>query len=285
MTALLLSLGSAATFGAADFLGGLASRRGSVFVVTLISQAIGLAVILVLMPFLPGEVSRAALAWGLLAGVGGSVGLLAYFHALTLGAMGVSAPITSLVGATVPVTVGLALGERPGAIAAVGIGLGIAATVLVSRQPAERALEGAAGDEDRPDPRRALLVASAAGLLFGLFFVALDQAPDDSGLWPLVGSRITGLLIVGSVVLRRRPARPTGQVTRQAMGSGVLDMVANTLFLLATREGLLVLASVVTGLYPVAVVVLAWLVLRERLGTAQLTGVVMALGGTALIAL
>lgn len=278
MTAVLLSLGSAATFGAADFLGGLATRRSSTLPITVISQAVGLAVLAIGVLVLPGNASGAAIGWGMVAGIGGAGGLIAYFKALSMGAMGVSAPVASLVGAAVPVAFGLGLGERPGVLAAGGIVLGIIATGLVSR-PADAAAV------DLRAQRSALATAAVAGFLFGIFFVALDQAPDDSGLWPLIGARIAGLLMLGVLVAVRRPAWPGRPVLGLATVSGLLDMVANVLFLLATREGLLVLTSVITSLYPVGVVLLAAVVLRERLAPVQAGGVALALGATALIAL
>lgn len=274
--AVALSMGSAISFGVADFLGGLASRRAHVLPVTVLSQAVGLLIVTAAIPFVPGHLSAAAITWGMVAGVGGAMGLIAYFRALSLGAMGLSAPLASLTGAALPVIVGLGLGERPGTTAAIGIVLGIGATVLVSR-PTATAEAGA-------DNRRGLLTALAAGLLFGVFFVALDQTPRDSGLWPLIGARVMGLALLAGLVSARRPSWPRGRVVGIATVSGLLDMAANVLFLLATREGLLVLTAVITGLYPVGVVILAWLVLRERLARTQLAGVALALTATAFIA-
>lgn len=276
--AVFLSLGSAVTFGAADFLGGVASRRAEAVPVALQSQAIGLVLVLAGMTVLPGEFGLPAVGWGMVAGLGGAAGLVLYFRALSMGAMGITAPIASLVGAAVPVTVGLGSGERPALTAGVGIVVGIAATVLVSR-PA-----GEVVDLARSSQRRALLTAATAGLLFGIFFVGLDQAPDQSGLWPLVGARLAGLALLSGFMTVQGPGLRDGGLIGLALVSGTLDMGANVLFLLATREGLLVLTSVVTGLYPVAVVILAWLVLRERLGGVQILGVGMALAATALIA-
>jgi uncharacterized membrane protein len=241
---MLLSLGSAATFGAADFLGGLASRRAAVLHVTLLSQAVGLIVLFGAMPFFPGVLSGPALAWGAVAGVGGAVGLITYFRALSAGAMGVTAPVASLVGAAVPVAVSIGLGERPALTAAIGIVVGIAATVLVSR-PA-----GETDAESRPGVRRGIIMAASAGLLFGVFFVALAQAPEASGLWPLVAARGVGLALLGGAIAMQRPARPDGAAVRIATVSGLLDMTANVLFLLATRQGLLVLTSVITRPVP-----------------------------------
>lgn len=277
--AVLLALGAALSWGIGDFLGGLTSRRADELYVTVLSQLSGLVVLLAAFAWLPGTPSRAALVFGAAAGVGGAMGLAAYFRALAIGPMGVTAPLSALVGAAVPVTVGLVAGERPDPAAAFGIALGLLAVVLVSRP---------AGDDTVPhDParlRRGMLWASVAGLGFGWFFVALDMTPADSGLWPLVAARPAGILALGVLLAQRRPARPGRVAAGVAAASGLLDMLANTLFLLAVRQGLLVLVSVLTSLYPVGVVVLARLVLRERLSRGQLTGIAFALGAAALIA-
>lgn len=293
--AALLALGAAATWGVGDFLGGLTSRRTDEFVVTFLSQLAGLAVLAVLLPLGSASATTAALAWGALAGIGGAGGLVAYFRALAIGPMGVTAPVAALVGAVVPVVAGVALGERPGTIAWVGVAVGLAATALASRpaeevvvHPEEHAeLDVVPTGTDAPDAsdlRRGIVAAAVAGLLFGLFFVALDRAPVDGGLWPLLGARATGLTMVGLLVATRRPPRPDGRATGTALGSGLLDMCANALFLLAVQRGSLVLAGVLTSLYPVGVVLLARVVLGERLGTVQKLGVVFAIAAVVLIA-
>ena len=293
--AALLALGAAATWGVGDFLGGLTSRRTDEFVVTFLSQLAGLAVLAVLLPLGSASASTAALAWGALAGIGGAGGLVAYFRALAIGPMGVTAPVAALVGAAVPVIAGVALGERPGVVAWVGVAVGLAATALASR-PAEEVVvhpeEHVERDIAPPhgavpagsDLRRGIVAAAVAGLLFGLFFVALDRAPVDGGLWPLLGARATGLSMVGLLLVARRPARPDARSSGIALTSGLLDMCANALFLLAVQRGSLVIAGVLTSLYPVGVVLLARVVLGERLGPVQKLGVVFAMLAVVLIA-
>ena len=286
--AALLALAAAATWGVADFLGGLTSRRADERTVAALSQFAGLAVLAVVVPLAGGSASVAALGWGALAGLGGAGGLVLYFRGLAIGPMGVTAPVSALTGAVVPVLAGLALGERPGPVAFLGIVVGVAATVLASR-PAEEAVlhpdqsTGAPADGSRL--RRGIVAAALAGVLFGLFFVALDQTPPDSGLWPLLGARVSGVTMLAVLLLRRRPGRPDRRALVVSLGVGVLDMAANTLFLLAARIGLLVLVSVLTSLYPVVLVLLARLVLQERLGRWQQVGVVLALVAVVLIAL
>lgn len=284
--AALLALGAAATWGVADFLGGLTSRRADEMTVAAMSQVAGLLVLAVLLPLGAADASAPALWWGALAGLGGAGGLVAYFRALAIGPMGVTAPVAALTGAVVPVAAGLALGERPGPLALVGVVVGVAATVLASR-PAEEAIvhpDETATTSARARLRRGVLAAALAGLLFGLFFVALDRAPADAGLWPLLGARASGLVMLGMLLARRRPAVPPRRAAGVALGSGLLDMTANALFLLAVQRGLLVLVSVLTSLYPVVLVLLARVVLGERLGRWQQVGVAMALVAVVLIA-
>lgn len=283
--AALLALGAAATWGVGDFLGALASRRTNELVVTTVSQAAGLLVLAVLLALGSTPATAPALAWGAVAGIGGAGGLAAYFRALAIGPMGVTAPVAALTGAVVPVVAGVLLGERPGTVAWVGVVVGVAATALASR-PAETAV---AHPERHPEQdaaalRRGITAAAVAGLLFGLFFVALDRAPADGGLWPLLGARASGLTMLGLLLAVRRPARPDRGSLRLATVSGLLDMLANSLFLLAVQRGLLVLVSVLTSLYPVGVVLLARIVLGERLGQAQKVGVVLAMLAVVLIA-
>lgn len=282
--AALLAIGAAVTWSVSDFLGGITTRRTHELVVAALSQLAGVVVVLVALPVTGGTPSVPALAWGALAGLGGAGGLVMYFRALAIGPMGVTAPVAALAGAAVPVAVGLSLGERPGALAVTGIVLGLAATVLASRPAEALPLEVAlAADPDRL--RRGLAAAIAAGLLFGLFFVALDRTPDESGLWPLLGARMAALPVLAALLLRRRPAGPDRGAVRVAMLSGALDMAANALFLLAVRQGLLVLVSVLTSLYPVGIVLLARVVLGERLGRVQLAGAGLAMAAVVLITL
>lgn len=279
--AALLALASAVSFGVADFLGGLATRRAAVLPVTTLSQLTGAAMLVVAVPLGGGSVSAQALGWGAAAGLGGAGGLVCYLRALAIGPMGVTAPVAAIVGSALPVAVGiLVAGERPPVLAVVGIVVGVLATTLVSR-PAPDPARLAEADA----LRRGLAWALAAGALFGLFFVGLDAADADSGLWPLVGARASGLTLLGALLVVQRPAAPGGWAGGVALMSGGLDMLANVLFLLATQQGLLVLVAVLTSLYPVVVVLLARQVLGERLGRHQWTGVALAFVAVVLIAL
>jgi drug/metabolite transporter (DMT)-like permease len=277
--AVLLALASAVVYGASDFLGGLASRRASVFGVVAVSQVVGLVALVALLPWLGGPVGFADLGWGATAGLCGAVGLVVFFRALAGGTMSVIAPVTALTAAAVPVLVGVLGGDAIGRWAAVGIALALAAVVLVSAESGLSALRAA-----RP---ASVAPALAAGTAFGFFFVALDRTSADSGLTPLVTARLASLLLV--VVLaavRRRPMRVSRAALPLAALSGIGDMSANALFLLATQQpGQLAITGVLASLYPVSTVVLAQLLLRERLAKTQLTGLGAAVAAVVLITL
>jgi drug/metabolite transporter (DMT)-like permease len=277
--AVVLALSSAVVYGAADFLGGLASRRTSVFGVVAFSQIIGLAALLVLLPWLGGPVDAADLWWGAAAGLAGAAGLVVFFRTLARGVMSVIAPVTAVTAAAVPVLVGLGTGDRIGVWSAVGIALALAAVVLVSAEGGLRALSQA-----RP---ASLLPALVAGSMFGIFFVLLDRTSDESGLTPLVTARLASVaLVVVIALLTRQSLRVTRPALPLVAASGVGDMTANALFLLATQQdGQLAITGVLASLYPVSTVVLAQVVLRERLVGAQIAGLGAAVAAVVLITL
>ena len=277
--AIVLALASAVVYGAADFLGGLASRRTSVFGVVAMSQVVGLVALLALLPWLGGPVGPADLAWGAAAGFAGAAGLMVFFRALAGGVMSVIAPVTAVTAAAVPVLVGLLTGNRIGPWAAAGIALALAAVVLVSA-------EGGLSELRRARPA-SVAPALVAGAAFGLFFVLLDGTSQTSGLTPLVAARVASVALVVVVALAgRRSLRVTQAAFPLVALSGVGDMSANALFLLATQqEGQLAITGVLASLYPVTTVLLAQALLRERLVGAQLAGLGAAVVAVVLITL
>jgi drug/metabolite transporter (DMT)-like permease len=277
--AVVLALASAIVYGAADFLGGLASRKTSVFGVVALSQVVGLLALLALLPWLGGPVDVADLAWGAASGLAGAAGLVVFFRTLARGVMSVIAPVTAVTAAAVPVLVGLLGGDTIGTWAAIGIALALVAVVLVSAEGGLTALRAA-----RPS---ALAPALLAGSMFGLFFVLLDRTSSEAGLTPLVTARLASVTLVVLIALAGRQSL---RVTRPALPlvavSGVGDMTANALFLLATQaDGQLAITGVLASLYPVSTVVLAQVVLRERLVGAQLAGLMSAVAAVVLITL
>lgn len=275
----LLALASAVVYGTSDFLGGLASRKASVFGVVALSQVAGLAALLALLPWLGGPVTVADLAWGIAAGLAGATGLVVFFRTLATGVMSVVAPVTAVTAAAVPVLVGLLEGDRIGVWSAAGIVLALIAVVLVSAEGGLSALRAA-----RP---ASLPPALAAGAAFGVFFVFLDRTGDGSGLTPLVAARLASVCLVVAVAFAgRRPLRVARPALPLVVASGVGDMSANALFLLATQQGgQLAIVGVIASLYPVSTVLLAQVVLRERLVPAQLAGLASAFAAVVLITL
>ncbi len=231
-----------------------------------------------LLPILGGRPTAADLGWGAAAGLAGAAGLVLFYRALATGVMSVVAPVTALTAAAVPVVGGLALGERLPPWATAGIVLALVAVVLVAAEgglPTLRAARSAG-----------LLPALAAGVGFGVFFVLLDRTRPESTLWPLVAARSVSVGMVVLVALAVRASlRVSGRTPVLIVVAGVLDMAANALFLLATQQGQLAITGVLASLYPVSTVLLAQLVLRERLVRAQLAGLATAAVAVVLISL
>lgn len=276
--AVILALGSALTFGVADFLGGMASRRVATWTVVVGSQFFGLVLLVVALPLLPpADVTTTDFAWGAAGGVAGAVGLTQFFRALSDGAMSVVAPVSAVIAGGVPVIAGVLLGERPATLAWFGIALALPAIACISREHA---------DLVERTPRGALVGAVLAGLGFGLFFVMLDRTGDGAGIQPLIAARVTSVTLIGSIGLATRRLAP---VSVRLLGliavSGVLDMLANVMFLYAVREGLLALGSVISAMYPASTVALARVVLHERMQRIQVVGLGLAAVAVALVAL
>ncbi|MER6002198.1 EamA family transporter [Nonomuraea sp. NPDC051941] len=271
----ILATACAVVYGTADFFGGLATRRSQVLSVVVLSQIAGLVLILALLPVLPGTAGAAALSWGLAAGLAGAAGLVLFYRALATGVMSVVAPTTAVTSAALPVVFGLATGERPAFWALVGIALALCSVLLVSQDRST----------DRQGSLASVLTALAAGAGFGGFFILLAMAPDDAGLWPLVGARVSSITTVALLALvTRRALRPGPGSLHIIVAAGVLDMAANVLYLLAQQDGLLSLVAVLVSLYPASTLLLARQVLGERLRAIQVAGVACALGAVALIA-
>lgn len=271
--AVVLALASSLVYGSADFLGGLASKRLPSLLVVGWSQLAGWVLVLILAPLLGGSAGVADLAWGAAAGVTGALALTVFYRALAGGSMSVVAPVTAVCSAAVPVLVGLATGDDVRSTALAGVVLALPAVGLVAterRAPGTaRAGAGTLGS---------VAAAVLAGTGFGVVFLLLHATSADSGLWPLVAARAASAVVVG-VVLVARPAlwRPSLWVPRRLLplvvGAGVADMAANALYLVAVREGQLSIVGLLSSLYPVSTVLLAGIVLRERLSGLQLAGV------------
>jgi drug/metabolite transporter (DMT)-like permease len=276
--AILLAIVAAASWGLADFLAGLASRRASVPVVLLLVEGGGLVVIL-LVAVLSGSpfFDHARDVWSALgAGLAGSAGLGFFYRALAIGTMSVVAPISSA-GVVVPVIVGIATGNRPSAITAVGLAAIVVGVVLASREQHGDAEATAAG-------RAALGFALVSAVGFGFFYVLTDGPADVSVPWTLVLARSAALPFILALILRNRPALPSPRLGLKIAAIGVIDLSATAMVTLAQTKGDLSVVSVLAGMYPVATVLLAAAVLKERVRLPQLVGILFALGGVGAVA-
>ena len=270
----LLALGASLSWGIGDFLAGGASRRVRLLTVLVVSQGAGLASIAVVV-LARGESAPAAryLGYAALAGLAGAVGLAALYRGLAVGSMSVVAPI-SATAAIVAVVAGVVTGERPSAVQGAGIGLALAGVVLASRDAGGGGRRVASG----------VGLALVAALSFGLLLVALGAASEGDALWGTLAMRTTSfsVLVATALVVRARisPGRSDLPVL---VAIGLLDTAGNALFALASTESLLSVAAVLAQVYPVVTVILARIVLGERIARLQQVGVVAALAGVALI--
>lgn len=272
MIAVVLALGASACWGVGDFLGGLTARRLAVLGVVAVSQAAGLvAITLAALAFGGGFLGREAAAAAAVAGVAGAVGLAALYRGMAIGAMGVVAPISAS-AAVIPVAYGLARGERPAAVQLVGVALALGGVVLVSR-------ETGAGRRLAAGVPLALLAAAG----FGSYFLFIDRASADDAYWAVVVARLASSSLAVAVALGRGALRVGVSSLPVLVAIGLLDVGANLLLALALNEGFVSLVSVLASLYPVLVVALAIVVLRERPSRSQALGGGVALGGVALI--
>ena len=276
MLAVALGLASSLCWGISDFVGGLKSRSLELLSVLLLSQLTGL-VLVALLVVLRGRPPPPAgdLALGALSGVSGVLGLAAFYRGLATGAMAVVAPIAAS-GAVIPVAAGLLEGERPSATQAAGVALAIAGVATVSRETGE------AGRPARLAAGVGLALAAAVGI--GGFFVALDHASGRDLPWALLAARAASVGGLGLAVIALRPRLAVARADAVALALvGALDVTANGLFAAAANEGLVSLAAVLSSLYPVVTIVLARLVLAERVRRSQGGGIAAVLVGVALI--
>ena len=273
---LALALASAAFYGAADFLGGLASKRAQTLVVTLISQSAGLILLALVIPVLPSSAPvRSDYFWGIASGFAGSAGVALLYRALAVGTMSIVAPTTAVCAVAVPVLIAFFLGERPGVLPVAGIALAIVAIALVSRGESMETLPRRSGGATGRD---AIALALTSGVAVGVFFFCLERTGEDAGMWPLIAGRLTSVPLFAVLTLAgRHSLRMERGVAGTAVGCGALDMLANALYLVATWYGPLSLVATLASLYPASTVLLARFTLGERLTRAQTLGVVCAL--------
>lgn len=276
----LLSLCAAMSYGLADFVGGVSSRRVSPWTIAFTAQVSGAVAILLASTAFDGTPRTVDAGWAVVAGLGNGVGVMFLYRGLAGGRMGVVAPISGVGAALVPLAVGLLAGERPSTLAWIGIVAALPAIWLVAREPVSDASIPTRGSA------AGVLDGVLAGLGFGVLFAALGQIPESSGLLPLALNQITGTLVVAVLALVMGQAfLPREAAALVGVAPGVLGASATVLFLTATQTGLLTIAAIVASLYPAFTVLLAAVLLRERIHSTQGLGLLLCGVAVVLIAL
>ncbi len=312
MLTAVFSLAGALVFGAADFLGGLAAKRVSSVLVTAVAALTGFAMLAAAAPFLGGDWNRDDVFWGVVSGVAGAIAISLLYACLAIGPMSILSPLTAVVSAVVPMVWGLVVaGERFAPLGYWALGLALVAVVLVGFVPERGAV--------RPS-LRGILMAIGSGIAIGTFFVTIDQTSEESGVVPLVLNRgVTAVImfaavgVLALVAARRRERMPrpatlgaaaapagatavapsvvgtrstaTATGVRLAIACGAVDVTANGLLLIGIRAGDLSVAAVLGAMYPAGTILLAALVLKERIAPVQWAGLVLALVAAGMLAL
>ena len=276
---------SAFSYGFADFFGALAAKKVKALTVTASSFVVGLAVVLLASPFIGFSLDPETIRVGILAGVCSAIAISCLYAALALGPISIVSPLTAAISAVVPVSVDVATGQELSELSLVAVAMLLVAVVLVGFVPSS--------DLRLPSPV-AMLYSLGAGLGFAGIFIFLDSSAKASGVGPLITMRITGIVLLSAAVLLvslktrskvLEPGLKDGKVLLLIAAAGSLDSIANISFLVATREGALAVAAVLTALYPVGTIVLARLVLKERIARTQTLGIAIAMAACALLAL
>ena len=289
MLTVALGLIGALAYGGADFYGGLAARRSSTILPTLGVALVGLVGLALVTPFVAAVSSYDAWFYGAASGLAGAIGIGLLYGSLAIGPMSILSPATAFISAIVPVSVGLSQGEGGGVSFYVALALALLAVVLVGFVPEKGAV--------RPRPI-GLLMAAGSGTFIGFTVILIDLSPADSGLIPLLANRMvsssaliiaTGVLVLTRVTLSRTPRLP-GLTQIRSVGTmiiiaGVMDVLANVAVIYGLRSGDLSVVSVLIALYPAGTILLAGVVLKERIALIQWAGFALALVASALLAL
>jgi drug/metabolite transporter (DMT)-like permease len=285
-------------YGGADFSGGLAAKRSSALVVTCFSGFAAIAVLVAGLPFVHGVLRTSDLLWGAAAGACGGVSAALIYRALAIGPVSIASPVLCVTGIAFPVLVALLLGERPGALAIMGIGLATLSIVLLAQVGEEQlpvvppGSEGASGGSTAASPsvrhhvRRVLIASIAAGLGAGLFLVLIGRIQQGAGLWPLIGARVVAIvLLAGWLLSRRQTIVPPPGSRVLSLAAGAFDSFANLSFVWAVQRGSLALVAALVSLSPATAVLLARGILHERWSVPQRVGLAMALLAGVLISI
>lgn len=286
MLTVVLGFTTAVVYGFADFFGAIASRKISSLLVTAISGIVGFFFLLSMVPFFGANFSEAAVITGIAAGLASAIGISALYASLAIGPIAIVSPMGAVLGALVPLTFGFFIGDRFGAIGWLALALILVAVVLVGFIP---------GADVRLPSAKGLIFATIAGAGIGTILIVLKYSPADSGLASILVMRLVSAVFLNIVLvinwLRLRGKRQkqelrgvSGRFWWAVIAAGVFDSSANIFFTLALRSGSLSVVSVLTALYPLGTIILARLVLKERIARVQMLGVLLALSGSAILA-
>ncbi|WP_278263517.1 EamA family transporter [Nocardia sp. AG03] len=285
MISVALALIAAAGYGVSDFFGGIAARRVTALRVVVVSYPFSVLLVLVIAPLVGGHADAASVFWGLAAGVASGLAVWWFYAALADGPMSVVSPVTAVLVAGIPVIAGFFLGERPGPLAVAGIALALVAVVLVSREAPDETTEEIIGGRELRFSRRVALLTVGSGAAFGFAFFFLHETSPEAGLWPLLAQRVAATVVVWTSALAAGEFGGLhGEPLRLALAVGVLDVIANAALLYAFHGSMLSVVSVIGSLYPAATVLLAMVLLGERIGGWQKVGMGLALAAVGMIA-
>jgi drug/metabolite transporter (DMT)-like permease len=277
VTAVLLALLGAASYGVSDFLGGIVGKRADAWSVAAAGALGGAASVTVCALLAPGSPSGGDFAWGAVAGIGNGTGTAFLYRGLAAGRMGVVAPVSGVLAVVIPVMVAFATGERPGALVWVGIVSAVPAIWLVAREPQDPGPRAETGSGARD--------GVLAGLGFGALFACLGQVPDTAGFWPLLVNQLVGVLVIAlAATLLGATWIPQGAAWGGTL-AGVLGGLATAAFVVATNHGLLSVSAVLVSLYPAFTILLAAVVLREHVHRVQAWGLALCGAAVVLVAL
>ena len=284
MLTVILGFTTAVVYGFADFFGAIASRKISSLLVTSVSGIVGFIFLLTMVPFFGATFSELAIITGIAAGVASAIGISALYASLAIGPISIVSPFGAVLGALVPMSFGFLIGDRFGPLGWAALALILLAVVLVGFIP---------GADVRLPSARGLLFAFIAGVGIGTILIVLKYSPTDSGLasilvMRLVSTALLNIVLIANWLRRRKSSAAKRPVEAKfwwaVIAAGLFDSSANIFFTLALRSGSLSVVSVLTALYPLGTILLARLILKERIGRIQMVGVLLALSGSAILA-
>jgi uncharacterized membrane protein len=281
VTAVLLALLGAASYGVSDFVGGIVGKRASPWAVATAGALGGLTTATVLSLVHGGDPAPADLSWGAAAGLGNGFGTAFLYRGLATGRMGVVAPISGVLAVVIPVAVGVTAGERPGALVWLGIVSAVPAIWLVARDPKSEPVKDQTAGHSGSGAGDGVI----AGLGFGTLFACLGQIPDTAGFWPLICNQLVALVVISiSATALSMAWIPRGPAWGGVL-AGLLGGTATASFVLASQRGLLSVSAVLASLYPAFTILLAALVLHERMHRVQAWGLALCGAAVVLVAL